>query len=346
MTTWQNHWMLRGAVFVISRLMPIWIVLCAAAAFQFHSIFTPLGAVVGPGIGCVMFFMGITLDLARLKMLLKKPLTVVLGSAGKWVFAPVTGVTTAVIFCGLHTAIGSGIVMAGIVPSGTSANLNSLIGGGDVAYSVTMSAVDTLVGPFLTPLIAKLCIGTGVHLAYLPFVWKMVRLVFLPLLSGIALQSFIPTTRTYLTPFTPLLSAFALYGIVLGIVSGAFHVLSLNSDIIPLVALAVLLQVGVQMVIGYLYGRLLRVDDRSCRSLVFEVGICNSALAAVLAQDVFGSMAAVAAIANMVCNLTMGSMVAALMKGNLRIGKGRKRKERPQILSNGKEVRYGESLRK
>jgi BASS family bile acid:Na+ symporter len=323
MTTWQNYWMLRIALFVISRLMPIWILICAAVAFQFHNIFNPLGGCVAPAIGCVMFFMGLTLDLDRLKMLIRRPLTVVLGSAGKWLFVPVIGITVAAVFFGVHSPTGSGIVMAALVPSGTSANMNSLIGGGDIAYSVTMSAVDTVVGPFLTPLMAELSLRTGVHLAYLPFVWKMIRMVFLPLLSGITLQAFIPSTRALLAPVTPLLSAFALYGIVLGIVSGAAHVLTLNSGIFPLIALAVVLQIGAQMVAGFLYGKLLRLDDCSCRSLIFEVGICNSALAAVLAQDVFGSLAAVAAIANMVCNLTMGSIVAALIKGSPGIVKGK-----------------------
>ncbi len=147
MGTWEDHLLLRMMIFAVSRLMPVWILLCAATAFRFHAVFIGLGSFVGLEIGCVMFLMGMTLDVSRLVPLLKKSWPVVFGSIGKWVFAPVIGAIVAAVFFGTQTATAAGIVMAGIVPSGTSANLNSLIGGGDVAYSVAMSAMDTLVGP-------------------------------------------------------------------------------------------------------------------------------------------------------------------------------------------------------
>jgi BASS family bile acid:Na+ symporter len=314
MAAWHAHRAMKITVFIISRLMPVWIILCAVTAFQFHSLFFGLKDFVAPGIGCVMFFMGISFDLARLTMLIKHPWPLVLGCAGKWFLAPVISVLVAVLFFGTHSPIASGTTMAGIVPSGTSANLNSLVGGGDVTYSVSMSAIDTFIAPFLTPLIAKLCVGTEVHLGYVPFVWQMLRMAFFPLLLGIILQLIFPKVKGYLEPFTSTLSALALYGVVFGIVSGAADVLIHHFLIIPLIGCAVVLQVGAQMIVGYLYGKVLRMDERSCRSLMFEVGICNSALAAVLSNEFFGSLAATAAIANMVCNLTMGSLVAALMR--------------------------------
>ncbi|KLU60590.1 sodium bile acid symporter family protein [Peptococcaceae bacterium CEB3] len=314
MTTWENHRLIRIMVFVVSRLMPVWILVFAAVAFRFSSFFSGLGSYVGLGLGSVMFFTGIALDLTRLVALLKKPLPVVFGSMGKWIFASALSVILASLFFGLHTPTAAGIVMAGIVPSGTSANLNSLIGGGDVAYSITMSALDTVIGPILTPLLAKLFLRTYVHIAYFTFVWKMLRLVFLPLVSGVLIQTVLPRVKKLLMPVTPIISALALYGVVLGIVSGASDVLVHSAGALPLIGFAVTLQVGTQMMIGYLYGRALRLGESSCRSLVFEIGISNSALAAVLSNEVYGSLAAVAAIANMVCNLTMGGLLAALLR--------------------------------
>jgi bile acid:Na+ symporter, BASS family len=55
------------------------------------------------------------------------------------------------------------------------------------------------------------------------------------------------------------------------------------------------------------------LEESSCLSLVFQVAIGNSSLAAVLSNEVFGALAAVAAIANMVCNLTMGSLLTVLL---------------------------------
>ncbi len=300
--------------FAISRLMPVWILVCATLAFQFHSSFTSFQSFISVGIGCVMFLMGISLNLSRLAILLKNPFVVIMGSLGKWIFGSTVAVGLTVMFFGLHSETGAGIVMSGIVPSGTSANLNSLIGGGDIAYSVTMSALDTFVGPVITPLLAKICVGTGVRIEYFPFLWKMVHLVFLPLVVGIVMQKISHTIKSSVAPLTPILSALALYGIVLGIVSGASETLLHDKGSVPLVLVVVMMQVSLQMGIGYFYGKSLRLNESGCRSLLFEVGISNSALAAVLANSVFGPLAAVAAIVNMVCNLTLGSLVAALLK--------------------------------
>ncbi len=69
-------------------------------------------------------------------------------------------------------------------------------------------------------------------------------MVFLPLIFGVLIQSIVPKVNTAVAPITPILSALALYGIVLGIVSGASNVLVHNARTLPLIGCAVTLQVG------------------------------------------------------------------------------------------------------
>jgi BASS family bile acid:Na+ symporter len=298
--------------FVVARLMPVWILVFAAIALSLPQTFASWNQVSGIAIGFVLFLMGLTLDCSRLLALLIRPLPPLLGSLGKWILAPLVSVFLARLFFA-HSPLASGIIMAGIVPSGTSANLNSLIAGGDLALSVTMSALDTLVGPLLTPALAKWLSGSYVHLEYLPFLWKMTRIVFFPLLIGIGLQYGFPSLNRRIRPYAPLLSSCALYVVVLGIVANAGETLLANTPLLLPLAVCVFLQVGLQMVLGYMYAKLVRYEEAACRSVLFEVGICNAALAAVLAYDTFGPLAGVAAMANMVCNLTMGSLVAAIL---------------------------------
>lgn len=300
------------ATFVIARLMPIWIVVFASWAVFSPELFSPLSDLSSLALGFVLLIMGLTLDLDRLMVLIQKPKAPLVGSAGKWVIAPLVSLIVAYLFFS-STQFFAGVVMAGIVPSGTSANLNSLIAKGDLALSVTMSAVDTLIGPLVTPLLAKLFIGSSVHFDYFSFLWKMTKIVFLPLIVGIFIQYKIPKIQQQVKPAAPIFSSISLYIVVLGIASRASLPLLKHPAILPSLFLCVILQIILQMLLGFLFAKFFRYDAAECRSIVFEVGICNSALATVLANDTFGPLAGLAAMVNMVCNLTLGSLLAAIL---------------------------------
>lgn len=300
------------ATLVISRLMPLWIVVFAVWGIFFPNLFAGWHVAASPALGFVLFIMGITLDRSRLGILLQHPKVPLLGSLGKWIIGPAVSVIIGLLFFGVSELF-YGIVMAGIVPSGTSANLNSLIGRGDLALSVTMSAIDTMIGPLLTPLLAKWLIGTSVPFAYIPFLWKMITIVFLPLLFGILMQHVFPRSHEATKPYASILSALSLYVVVIGIASNASGPLLEHAAILPVLFFCVILQILLQMLGGYVYARWLRCSDAECRSMIFEVGICNTALATVLANDTFGPLAALASMANMVCNLTLGSLLAVIL---------------------------------
>ncbi|MFC7391973.1 bile acid:sodium symporter family protein [Scopulibacillus cellulosilyticus] len=300
--------------FFISRLLPLWIILLAFIAFFFSRECRIFSHATNPAIGFVLLLMGLTLDKSRLFSLIRHPWESLIGSLGKWMIAPGVSVALAYLFFSHNESLRNGIIMAGIVPSGTSANLNALIAGGDVAYSVTMTAIDTIIGgPLLTPALASVFAGAGIHVEYLPFVLKMMKIVFFPLIFGLILQIVFPVLKRILNKYTSIFSSLALFIVVLGVVSGAQASLESHMTILLSVAVCVTLQVSLQMFFGYGLGRLLNFRSSDCRSLIFETGICNSALAAVLANSYFGSVAGVAAMANMVCNLTMGSLVASLL---------------------------------
>ncbi|MFT9847151.1 bile acid:sodium symporter family protein [Aneurinibacillus sp. REN35] len=303
---------MRMATLVISRLMPLWIIVFATWGIFSPDLFAGWHLAASPALGFVLFIMGITLDRSRLGILLQNPRIPLLGSLGKWVIGPAVSVMIGLLFFGVSELF-YGVVMAGIVPSGTSANLNSLIGRGDLALSVTMSAIDTMIGPLLTPLLAKWLIGTSVQFAYLPFLWKMIKIVFLPLLLGIVVQHFFPRSHEAIKPYASILSALSLYIVVIGIASNASSSLLEHAAILPALFFCVILQILLQMLGGYVYARWLRCSDAECRSMIFEVGICNTALATVLANDTFGPLAGLASMANMVCNLTLGSLLAVIL---------------------------------
>ncbi|WP_218092798.1 bile acid:sodium symporter family protein [Paenibacillus solanacearum] len=303
---------MRIATIVIARLMPAWIIVFAAAGVFFSERFVRWGSATGPALGLVLFLMGLTMDRSRLGGLLKHPKIPLLGSLGKWLIGAAVSVAVGLLFFGFSEFY-YGIVMAGIVPSGTSANLNALIGRGDLALSITMSAFDTLVGPLLTPLLAKWLIGSAVHFDFWSFLWKMMKIVFLPLMTGMVLQRFVPRAGLAMKPYASILSALSLYVVVIGVAAGGSGSLLQHASVLPKLFAAVSLQIVLQMAAGYAYAVWIGCGDAECRSMLFEVGICNTALSTVLANDAFGPLAGLASMANMVCNLTLGSLAAVIL---------------------------------
>jgi BASS family bile acid:Na+ symporter len=303
---------LRIVTFIFARLMPIWIVLFALWGIYYPGVFKGWSVSTSPALGFVLFIMGVTLDRNRLIILVQQPKKPLLGSLGKWVIGPLVSLCIGFLFFGFSELF-YGVVMAGIVPSGTSANLNSLIGKGDLTLSITMSAIDTIVGPLITPVLAKFFLGSSIHFDYFSFLLKMVEIVFLPLIFGIALQKIIPTCNKMIKPYASIISAISLYVVVIGVSSNASNSLLAHTSILGPLFLCVCLQIILQMSLGYIYAKLSRFSEAECRSILFEIGICNTALATVLANDTFGPLAALASMANMICNLTLGSLVAVIL---------------------------------
>lgn len=132
---------------------------------------------------------------------------------------------------------------------------------------------------------------------------------------GIALRTIWPALQRSVQPVASILSALALYVVVLGVVAPASGPLRAHANELIAVGVCVVLQIVFQMIFGYLYARWMKFGDAASRTMIFEVGICNTALAAVLATSAFGPLAGVAAMANMVCNLTIGSLVAVVLSG-------------------------------
>src|SRR5699024_9875666 len=90
--------------------------------------------------------------------------------------------------------------------------------------------------------------------------------------------------------------------------------LEANLSLLPLIFIAVILQVVIPMIAGYGIARAIGITEENTLAILFHTGICNTALSATLAMDHISNLAAVPAVANMVVNLTIGALVANLFE--------------------------------
>jgi BASS family bile acid:Na+ symporter len=297
--------MLRFFQAAVTKLLPLWIVCCALLAYHFPGHFLFLKNWTAPALAFILFNMGLTLSQESLRRVIRQPKNALLGVAGKWTISLGISIGLAFLFFRDQPDLLAGTILAGAVPSGTSANLYTFMAGGTLALSIMMSAVDTLVGPVLTPLIMKATVGSVVPVAFLPLFLQMVYVVLLPILAGLAIQWKWESRLAPVKKVIPLLSAAALIVVDLAVVSGAQTMLQENLVLLPWLFLCVFLQITVPMVLGYCFGAGFRMPEADRRSVVYEFGICNTALAALLAMEHISPIAAVPAVANMITNTSL-----------------------------------------
>src|SRR5690625_381841 len=317
--------MLPAIAAFISRFLPLWILACSLIAFLIPKVFGPIQGLTGICLGLIFLFMGMSLSTEQIMSVIKQPKYAFIGIALKWIIMVGVTIIIAFSFFSNNPDLASGIILAGTVPSGTSANIYTFIGGGEVALSITMATLDTIISPVLTPSLVQASVGKVVPVDFMALFMNIIWIVFVPLFIGLFLQWKFPKRVSVVKPYTGLLSQLALFVVVLSVISKAQPSLQENISLLPLIFVAVVLQVSIPMFSGYYISKLMKVPRVNMVAITFHTGICNTALSATLAMEHFSSLAAVPAVANMVVNLTIGAIVAKIFE---------KRREQPSLQAS------------
>ena len=229
-------------------------------------------------IGIIMFSMGLTLTAQDFKILAKRPFDICVGAIAQYLIMPflALGITKALA---LPDAIGLGLILVGCCPGGVSSNIMSYLCGGDVAFSVGMTTVSTILSPFMTPfLVSLLASGTHISISALPMFVSIVETVILPVAIGFLLNYLFGQKKLFmeLQKVMPGIAVLGLACVVGGVVSSQGSKF-FESGVVIFVA--VLLHNG----LGYGAGKLVGMNTAKKRTISIEVGMQNAGLATNLA---------------------------------------------------------------
>ncbi|BAS07675.1 uncharacterized sodium-dependent transporter YocS [Arthrobacter sp. Hiyo4] len=149
-----------------------------------------------------MFGMGLTLTPPDFAVIAKRPVPVVIGVVAQYAVMPFLGWLIAAAL-GLPPALAAGVILVGCCPGGTASNVVSYLAKGDVALSVAMSTVSTLIAPLLTPVLALWLAGQYMPVDAGSMAWSIVQIVLLPVLLGLVIRRFLPGLVTRALPPYP-----------------------------------------------------------------------------------------------------------------------------------------------
>lgn len=271
-----------------------------------------LKKLIVPLLQIIMFGMGTTMSLKDFSGVVQMPKGVIAGILAQFTIMPLLGFALAKTF-GFAPEIAAGVVLIGCSPSGLASNVMSYLAKANVALSITLTAIATLMAPLATPFLMELLGGEFIKVDFLAMVWDIIKMVIVPIVVGLAFNKLFYGKAKWLDKAMPIVSMAGIAAIITIITaSGRDNLLSIGL----LLLVACFLHNMLGYFLGYWLCKLMRMDEKTCRTIAIEVGMQNAGLASGLALQM-GKVATVGlapAIFGPLMNIT-GSSLATWWSG-------------------------------
>ena len=281
--------MIRLSKWLYGNASPI-VIGAALISFFFPSLFSWVsGQTQTVVLGIIMLSMGLTLTPEDFKNLATRPLDICIGTLAQFTVMPLVAYLLWHTF-GLPPALAVGIMLVGCCPGGVSSNIMSFLCHGDVAFSVGMTTVSTLLAPVVTPLLMLWLAGQTVEVDAIGMFINILIVTLIPVGAGFGLNVWLghkPSFKT-IQQIMPGVGVLALACIVGGVIS------VVQADIVKggiglffLTFATVLCHTTLGYILGYAAGKLSKFSKAKNRTISIEVGMQNAGLATNLATNFF-----------------------------------------------------------
>ena len=295
----------------IGKTFAIWALLSAVLGFIFPEFFASFAKYIVPILGIIMFGMGTTLRTEDFVEIIKRPKLVLVGLLAQFTLMPLIAYVLTVVFK-LDPMIAVGVILVGCCPGGTSSNVITFLAKGDVALSVSITSISTLLAPILTPILLKIFAGQLIEIELASMMISITKMVILPILLGLAFHKILGAKVQIANDILPMGSVLGLAIII------AAHI-AVSRDTILTSGLLVFIVVALHNCIGYLLGYLLAklsgFSEAQRRAIMVEVGMQNSGLGAALAATYFNPAASLPSAIFSVWHNFSGALVANFFVG-------------------------------
>lgn len=296
----------------VSTAFPIWVALGCLMGLLKPSSFRWVSPQMSIwGLTITMLGMGMTLTLDDLSGAFAMPKEVIAGFFLQYSVMPLSGFFISKLL-GLPSHYAAGLILVGCCPGGTASNIVTYIARGNVALSVLMTAASTFSAVVMTPYLTAKLAGQYIAVDAAGLLVSTLQVVLLPVLAGAFLNQYFQGLVKFVSPVMPPV-AVATVAVLCG------NAIAQSSSAIRMSGLQVVLACCLLHASGFFFGfvlaRLLGVDKSSARTISIEVGMQNSVLGLVLANQHFGNpLTAVPCAVSSVCHSIIGSALAGIWR--------------------------------
>jgi BASS family bile acid:Na+ symporter len=263
-------------------------------------------------LGFIMLTMGLTLSKEDFRILISRPIDMLIGVTAQYLLMPLVAWTISKTFSLPHP-IAIGLLLVGCCPGGVSSNIMSFLCKGDVAFSVGMTTITTLLAPIMTPILMLHLAGENIDVDAIGMFKSILIVTILPIALGLGLNAALNKSTRFneIKKTLPGVAVIGLACIVGGVVSA--HGQKIVTSAVIIFA-AVFLHNTLGYILGYITGLIAKFSNSKCRTVSIEVGMQNAGLATVLSAKHFPTMpeAAIASAVSCVWHSISGALLAGV----------------------------------
>ncbi|MCB0856868.1 MAG: bile acid:sodium symporter family protein [Solirubrobacterales bacterium] len=253
-------------------------------------------------IAVIMFGIALEMKVDDFRAVAHMPKAMAVGVAAQFICLPaITYLLT--IALNFRPSIALGMILVACCPPGNISNILVYRARGNVALSLSMTALSNFLAIFLMPI--NIAFWGGLHpeastilkdvdVNALELLADIVLLIGVPLTLGLLISSHRPE---FAKKVQPLVKKFSMIFLVLFIIGALATNIGVFIDYIALVALAVFLHDTLALLLGYGIAASFKVSEPNRRAITFEVGVRNAALGLGIALSVFDGLGGVAIVA-------------------------------------------------
>ena len=290
----------------VGKTFAVWVLLFAVLGFVFPETFKQFAPYIVTLLGIIMFGMGLTLSLDDFREVVRRPVDVGIGVASQFLIMPLLAVLLTKIIP-MSPEVAAGVILVGCCPGGTSSNVMTYLGKGDVALSVACTSVTTLAAPLVTPFLVWFFASQFLPVDAMAMFMSIVKVILVPLGLGVLAQKLIPGIVKSAVPVLPLVSVTGIVLIVAAVVAGSKGAIATSGLLIFVV---VVLHNGIGYMLGFTAAKLTGMSLAKRKAIAVEVGMQNSGLGAALANAHFSPLAAVPSAIFSVWHNISGALLA------------------------------------
>ncbi|MDK2410883.1 bile acid:sodium symporter family protein [Aphanizomenon sp. PH219] len=219
--------------------------------------------------------------------MLIEPFAVFVGLIAQLIMLPIVGFLVATIFP-LTPELAVGVMILSACPGGATSNLVTYLVRGNVALSITLTAISSLVTVFSIPLVVNLAMqhfmeaNSSVQLPFIKTVIQIAVITIIPVVSGMGIHYYFPLFAAQVEKWVKWLSLFFLALIIFGLVLK--EKANIPTFFLQVGGVTLVLNI-LTMVLAYLFAVFSKLTSGNAKAITVEVGIQNSTLAIAIASS-------------------------------------------------------------
>ena len=228
-----------------------------------------------------MLGMGLTLKINDFKILYKNPRWTIIGVLTQFSLMPFLGWTISKAF-ELPDFFAVGLILVSCCPGGTASNVIAYLSNLNVAFSVSMTFISTVIGVLLTPILITNISGEIINVDMRGLLLSSTKVVLLPVVLGLVVSKYFQSVTKRIIVYSPSVAVVLIVLIVASIIGEGKEII-FQSGFELFISVIILHFLG--FILGYFISYIILRDKELSKTICIEIGMQNSGLGVVLAKE-------------------------------------------------------------